>query len=42
MELQFIDEQITSFGRLAILKKTLDSLQFEQLLNSLPLPHYFL
>jgi hypothetical protein len=38
MELEFIDEEITSWGGLSILKKMIDKLNFVQLLDSLPLP----
>lgn len=35
MELQFIDEEITAFGGLGILKKMLDMLRFEQVRDRL-------
>ncbi len=38
MEIQFIDEEISSFGGVAILKKMMDKLSFEKVLSSLPLP----
>ena len=36
MEIQFIDEEISSFGGVAILKKMMDKLSFEKVLSSLP------
>ena len=38
MEIQFIDDAISSFGGVAILKKMMDKLSFEKVLSSLPLP----
>jgi hypothetical protein len=38
MELEFVDNEITAYGGLAILKKMIASTGFEQVLGSLPLP----
>lgn len=38
MELQFVDDEISSWGGLSILKELLDSCEFENFLKTLPLP----